>query len=140
MENTEHVLKVRRVTEVRGHTMYGDWALPDYDYSYISMQELVPKLFPDKAPEKLTFSNICAKPGNFFGTNDFRGPRFDAADTKYPGTVIRNMPNPCGTEYRMIDGRRRMEKLRRQGLDEGLFLVFDYEEIRPFIYAFELIS
>lgn len=36
----------------------------------------------------------------------------------------------------MVDGRRRMEKLRRSGLNAGKFFVFDYADCEEFIFDF----
>jgi hypothetical protein len=36
----------------------------------------------------------------------------------------------------MVDGRRRMEKLRRSGLDAGTFYVFEFEDCKEFIFDF----
>jgi hypothetical protein len=68
-----------------------------------------------KQPETVLFSDICAKSGNWFGGDDFSGKRYEDADVKYSGMLIRAMPNPCDRPYRMVDGRRRMEKLKRHG-------------------------
>lgn len=93
---------------------------------------------PGKQPELLRFDEICAKPGDWFGVDDFSGPRFEAADPKYPGMVIRGMPNPCDRPYHMVDGRRRMEKLRRAGERGGQFFVFEFADCGEFIFDFEL--
>ncbi|MFT5665593.1 MAG: hypothetical protein ACI9YO_003192 [Gammaproteobacteria bacterium] len=36
----------------------------------------------------------------------------------------------------MIDGRRRMEKQRRGGIDAGGFYVFEYADCKEFIFDF----
>ena len=84
----------------------------------------------------IRFSDICAKPGDWFGGDDFSGERYEAADPKYPGMLIHAMPNPCDLPYRMVDGRRRMEKLRRSGIDCGRFFVFELEDCKEFIFDF----
>lgn len=106
------VLIVSSPSQIPGHSMYGDWALPGRPYCYLAMEEL------------------C------FGNDDFQGPRFAQADPRHPGILVRNMPNPCQLPYRMIDGRRRLEKLRRQAAVSGYFVVFEYDEVRPFIRDF----
>ncbi len=138
MPTNQAPLKVSNTSNVPGHTMYGDWALPGRKYSYIALRELAKKHMPGKQAQLIQFSNICAKPGSWFGDDDFSGPRFDAADTKYPGMLIRSMPNPCGLAYRMVDGRRRLEKLKRAGFDTGYFFVFEYADCEEFIFDFEL--
>lgn len=132
------VLRVTSPAEVPGHGMYGDWALPGRQYSYIALLDLAKKHMPGKQPELIRFDDICAKPADWFGGDDFSGPRYEAAQTKYPGLLVRGMPNPCQSPYRMIDGRRRMEKLKRGGINEGMFFVFDYCDCEEFIFDFEI--
>jgi hypothetical protein len=50
--------------------------------------------------------------------------------------LIHAMPNPCDLPYRMVDGRRRLEKLKRRGLDAGKFYVFEFEDCKEFIFDF----
>jgi hypothetical protein len=109
------ILRVSSPSKVPGHTMYGDWALPRSEYSYIALFDLAKKHMLGKQPETVLFSDICAKSGNWFGGDDFSGKRYEDADVKYSGMLIRAMPNPCDRPYRMVDGRRRMEKLKRHG-------------------------
>ncbi len=132
------ILRVSSLATVPGHSMHGDWALPDRQYSYLALLDLARKHMPGKRAQTIRFSDICAKPGDWFGKDDFAGPRFEAADTKFPGMVIRDMPNPCDRPYRLVDGRRRVEKLRRSGSDTGQFFVFEYADCREFIFDFEL--
>tara|TARA_B110000858_G_scaffold89711_2_gene103742 strand:+ start:7467 stop:7895 length:429 start_codon:yes stop_codon:yes gene_type:complete len=130
------ILRVSSSSEVPGHTMYGDWALPDREYSYIALLDLARKHMQGKQAQTVRFSDICAKPGDWFGGNDFSGERHEAAEAKYPGMLIHNMHNPCDRAYRMVDGRRRMEKLRRSGFDAGKFIVFEFEDCKEFIFDF----
>lgn len=131
-------LIVSRPDEVPGHSMYADWALPGRKYSYIALDELARKLGHGRSPQTVEHSQICAKPGDWFGSNDFAGSRFEAADQRYPGILVADMPNPCNLPYRMIDGRRRLEKLQRLGISHSPFFVFEYAEILPFVFDFEL--
>jgi len=118
--------------------MYGDWAIPGREYSYISLFDLVHKHGANRVPLTIEHTEICAKPGDWFGANDFSGERFKAADPRFPGLLVKYMPNPCNRSYRMVDGRRRLEKLNRMGIGRSLFVVFDYEEVLPFIFDFEI--
>ena len=120
--------------------MFNDWALPDRPYSYLPFNEFVPKLHPGRIPQQIEFDQICAKPNFWFGTDDFQGSRFESADPQFPGILVRAMPNPCDLPFRLIDGRRRMEKLKRAGKSTGPFVIFEYEEIEPFILNFELVE
>lgn len=134
---TQHaILEVLHPSQAPGHSMYGDWALPGRRYSYIALSDLVMRRMPGKVPAWVQLEKICAKPGNWFGTDDFSGPRFANADTRYPGFLVHAMPNPCKLPYRLIDGRRRLEKIRRSGALAAHFYVFEYSEVRPFIFDF----
>ena len=104
------------------------------------MRDLAHQLLPGRVSQTIEFDGIYAKPGDWFGRDDFTGQRFEQADPNYPGLIIRNMPNPCGLPFRMIDGRRRLEKLRRKGAESGEFIVFECAEVEPFIFDFELVS
>lgn len=140
MTETEKRLQVKNPDEVPGHSMYGDWALPGREYSYISLSDLVRELGAGRLPREINHTEICAKPGNWFGTDDFSGPRFEAADVRFPGILVAAMPNPCGLPYRLVDGRRRLEKLRRSGTVKSPFYVFSFREIQPFIVDYDTIS
>jgi hypothetical protein len=51
--------------------MYGDWALSGHEYSYIALFDLAKKHMPRKQVETIRFSDICAKPGDWFGGDGF---------------------------------------------------------------------
>jgi len=138
MQHNGKCLTVHSAAEVPGHSMYGDWAIPGREYSYISLFDLVHKHGANRVPLTIEHTEICAKPGDWFGANDFSGERFKAADPRFPGLLVKYMPNPCNRSYRMVDGRRRLEKLNRMGIGRSLFVVFDYEEVLPFIFDFEI--
>jgi hypothetical protein len=133
------ILKVKHHKAVPGHTMFGDWALPGRPNSYIALGDFAKACLHGKGPTRVTLTEICVKPGDWFGTNDFSGLRFEKADPRYPGILVRDMPNPCGLPYRMIDGRRRLEKIRRCGETSSLFYVFDFAEIAPYIFDFVVV-
>jgi len=138
MKTDNECLIVNSAAEIPGHSMYGDWAIPGREYSYISLIDLAHKHGAGRDPVPIHHAEICAKPGNWSGHDDFSGKRFDAADPRYPGLLVENMPNPCNLRYRMVDGRRRLEKLRRMGITQSLFVIFDYAEALPFIFDFKL--
>lgn len=138
--NTRTELRVQRLDDVPGHSMYADWALPGRQYSYISLVDLARNLGLGRTPRAIEHAQICAKPGDWFGGNDFAGMRYEAADPRYPGILVADMPNPCERPFRMIDGRRRLHKLQLQGIKESPFFVFHYTEIHPFIFDFALIE
>lgn len=138
--NTQPELRVQHPDTVPGHSMYADWALPGRQYSYISLVDLVRNLGPGREPRVIMHKLICAKPGDWFGGNDFAGWRYEAADPRYPGILIADMPNPCELPFRMVDGRRRLHKLQSQGIRESPFFVFEFAETLPYIFDFTLVD
>ena len=130
MQEKSKTLKVSHIGKVPGHSMVNDWALPNRPQCFLPFDNLVPDLHPGRAIQTIEFKLICAKPNFWFGTDDFQGNRYEAAEVKFPGMLVQDMPNPCDLPYRMIDGRRRMEKLIRAGDVEGPFVVFHFEEGR----------
>lgn len=113
--------------------MYADWALPGRLCSYLPLEAMFGQLLPGRRPVLVPLDSICAKPGDWYGTDEFQGPRFDAADMDIPGVVVLHMPNPCKLPYRMIDGRRRLEKLCRAGRQEAWFHILTFAEVEPWI-------
>lgn len=105
--NPKPALRVQRLEAVPGHSMYAEWALPGRKYSYVSLVDLVRNLGLVRTPRVIEHAPICAKPGHWCGGNYFAGARYEGADTRYPGFLVADMPNPCQLPFRMIDGRRR---------------------------------
>ena len=89
-----------------------------------------------KQVEAIHYSDVYAKPGDWFGADDFSGKRYEAVDPNYPEILIHAMPNPCNRAYRMVDRRRRMGKLRRAGVESGLFFVAEFEDYEEFIFDY----
>lgn len=112
--------------------MWGDWALPGLNTSYLDLAKMV-RWLPGRKPSTIPLDEICVKPGDWFGHDEFSDERFERADTRFPGIIVHDMPNPCNLPYRMVDGRRRYEKLRRDRQREGIFFVFSFTEIQPFV-------
>ena len=90
----------------------------------------ISKFLTDDRLETILLSDIAWK-----GKHDpvrYRrvGQRHEMADTKFPGIVAFNAPNPYNDKYRMIDGNHRIYKLTLQNVKESLFYVLNYEEIK----------
>jgi len=119
--------------------MYGDWAWPGMEYSSLSIEALFKNGVVTKNHYSiLRVKYICAKPGDFYGFDDFKGDRFEKADIQFPLLVVRNMPNPCQTPYRLIDGRHRLEKLLRTGRKTVACYVLEVKDVIPFIKEVKL--
>lgn len=143
-----HLLEDRKspivVTDARmlpGHQMFGPWALPGVPYSFLDCGALW-TFTSLREPHLVRFSEICVKPSDWEGEKAPHAARvrYQGADTSFPGWLVDGMPNPCDRRYRMIDGRRRIHKLIRQGVEEGEFYVYRPEEVAPFIRGIELRS
>lgn len=138
MTNTDSPLVVGSLSKVPGHSMYGEWAVPPYEQSFLNLVSLVRQCGNNRKPSIISFDEVAGKPADWFGGNDFSGSRFRKADPKFPGIVVDGMPNPERKRYRLVDGRRRLHKLKCMGKSEGPFFVFEYSEIKPFIQEFKL--
>lgn len=121
--------------QIPGHTMHGDWALPGIPYSYLNVKLMWRTIHRDRKPVFVTFDSICVKPGDYYGFDSTAedSERYQKADPKHPGILVKGMPNPKNLPYRMVDGRHRLVKMKRQGVTVGRFYVFTYEEADPFI-------
>jgi hypothetical protein len=127
-------LEFSSTSAIPGHTMFGEFALPGRLFSTLLMDDLADFLVASgRKPRVVRLAKIYAKPRDYTGIDDFEGERYEQADPSYPGLVVQGMPNPDKLPYRMVDGRRRLHKLRLQGRRTALFYVFDYEEIEHLI-------
>ncbi|MEX2131555.1 MAG: hypothetical protein WD772_08705 [Pseudohongiellaceae bacterium] len=120
------------IDSLPGHSMAGEWAYPGIEISFLDVVKMH-RWMPKRAAQSIRFDEICAKPGIWNGIDEFAGPRYEAADTTFPGIVIAGMYNPCQLPFRLVDGRRRMEKLRRTGAENGMFQVYSVAEAEQFI-------
>ena len=118
--------------------MDGDWRLEGKECSVIKLKDLV--LSDDKL-KVIKLEEIAWKGKNYFpnkcGNNCYccGGKKYRSCDIKYPLIIAKNIPNPFNDKYRMIDGRHRIQKLLLNGCTESLCYVFDYDELKPFIYV-----
>lgn len=121
---------------IPGHSMYGDAAFEGFEYSYVSIKSLLTSpVTPKPKLAKIQLTDVWSKPGDWFGIDDFdpESIRYQKADPSYPGIVVEGMQNPAGKPFRLIDGRRRLNKLKTLGVVEYPFYIFPLEAVRPFI-------
>ena len=57
------------------------------------------------------------------------GLRYLKCDIKYPCIVLNNAVNPHGKKYRLIDGKHRMAKMRKQGITSSEFYVLELNNL-----------
>jgi hypothetical protein len=74
--------------------MYGDWALPGRPTSYIALLDLAIKHLPEKQAALIHFSEICAKPGDWYGGDDFSGPDMKPQIQIIPACLFAACPIP----------------------------------------------
>ncbi len=121
---------------IPGHSMYGDAAFEGLEYSYVAIKSLLNAPgTPKPRLAKIQLADVWSKPGDWFGIDDFdpESIRYQKADPSYPGIVVESMQNPAGKPFRLIDGRRRLNKLKNFGVVEYPFYIFSVEAVRPFI-------
>ena len=66
-------------------------------------------------------------------TEELQTERYKNCNTKYPGIISYNAPNPYDNKYRMIDGRHRIIKLLREGVTESLYYTLNFNDIKHLI-------
>lgn len=59
------------------------------------------------------------------------GKRFLSCDIRYPG-IITEGHNPYDNEYRMIDGKHRMQKMRYLGMSESMYYLIPFNDLIPY--------
>ena len=133
------MIKIKQVVllgpndELPGHGMIHNWQLGKWPESFIDINELH-KVASARAVQQVTFDKIASKPYTAPLDPDQQGyKRYTKSDINYPGYLV-EMENPYSKQYRMIDGRRRLHKMKNTGLKSGNFIVFKRKEILPYIW------
>ena len=57
------------------------------------------------------------------------GLRYLECNIKYPCIVLNNAVNPHNKKYRLIDGKHRMSKMRKQGITSSKFYVLELNNL-----------
>tara|TARA_A100000164_G_C21654585_1_gene651939 strand:+ start:377 stop:790 length:414 start_codon:yes stop_codon:yes gene_type:complete len=57
------------------------------------------------------------------------GLRYLECNIKYPCIVLNNAVNPHNKKYRLIDGKHRMAKMRKQGITSSKFYVLELNNL-----------
>tara|TARA_R100000734_G_C3286787_1_gene79338 strand:+ start:450 stop:875 length:426 start_codon:yes stop_codon:yes gene_type:complete len=112
-----------------------DWRLAANHDSYIDMNLLSDYLIADNL-QTVSFED-CAHTMIYLSEMGLRGEdcpccagkKHSRVDIANPCVVIKNMPNPRGKLYRIVDGRHRFEKMRIQGMTESQMYVIEYSDI-----------
>jgi hypothetical protein len=116
-----------------GH--FGDWRIDgnNYELDFQDVKELV----TERSKKVIVyFDDIAFKGYNhnkrYIGENCIccGGFKFKACDTKYPGIIVKDLPNPAKRLYTMIDGRHRLQKMFLSGKTKSEFYVLDYTDVK----------
>jgi len=120
-----------RIAYIPGH---GNWNIGDNKLKIIDLKDLVPFLIKDNL-KTISLKEIAWRGKHNFPycTEELRTERYIECDTKYPGIILYNAPNPYDNKYRMIDGRHRIIKLLLEGTTESLYYTLDFNDIKHFI-------
>ena len=115
------------------HTMKGEWRIEDIPEDCIIRPSSLKSAFISKKPEIINFLSIAYKEYN----HENEGDRYAKADvTEVPtGIVVKDMPNPYGKMYRLVDGKYRIHKLKENGFNASKFYVLQYDEVKPWIWS-----
>lgn len=113
------------------HIMEDDWEYPGIGRSKIHIPAIWRLIRYKKIlPTVVDISAIAYKP---ICNIDISGARFKIANTSYPIIAVQNMYNPCGKEYRVIDGRHRISNHILQGNTNLDCYILKLDDIMPFI-------
>jgi hypothetical protein len=94
------------------HIMDGDWRLYQQDL-YIDCRELYAYIrMKNIEPQTVDINMIAHKELDSISTDDFR---FLKANIQLPGILAKDMTNPLGRQFRMLDGRHRLKKIMLSG-------------------------
>jgi hypothetical protein len=114
----------------RHHLFENEWAagldlspLPSGRRYAVPIRSLAHLLTPDRLQE-CRLREIAFQPSS--GKSK---PGLLPSDESIPGIVARNMVNPFGKPYRLIDGSARIERLKSEGVSSAPFYVLTFREV-----------
>ena len=110
---------------------YGDWRINEKNNMKLDLKYLRYLLTEDKL-KKISHKEICWK-----GMDDVnaeqQGKRYKECDIEFPCILLINAPNPKNMKYRMIDGKHRMAKMKKQNINKSSFFVLEYDDVINFV-------
>jgi len=112
----------------------GNWNIGDNELKILNLNNLVPFLIKDNL-KTIPLKEIAWRGKHNFPyfTEELQTERYKNCNTKYPGIILYNAPNPYDNKYRMIDGRHRIIKLLREGVTESLYYTLNFNDIKHLI-------
>lgn len=111
--------------------MEDDWEYPGIGRSKIHIPTIWRLIdYKNISPTIIDISTIAYKP---ISNIDISGSRFKTVDISYPIIAVRNMHNPYGREYRVIDGRHRiLHHILQKNMNFNCYIL-ELDDITPFI-------
>ena len=101
---------------VEYHTMKGDWRINTIPEDCIIRPSQLKNSSISKKTEVIDFLSIAYKEYNPEKESDkYKNVQYDEHIT---GIVVKDMPNPYGKSYRLIDGKYNIHKLKERLTDE----------------------
>lgn len=88
----------------------------------IHNEDLFP-IFESRSTMKLVNHNDI-----YWNPRHFNPEKYQDADISFPGILAEGVPNATNKKFRLIDGRHRIEVMKRIGITESLFNVITQEE------------
>ena len=115
---------------------YGDWTIGNGSCA-IKVSDLAPLLKPERLKVlehvDIAWLGCNLKEGIREDCLCCQGERYKKCDTKYPGIIVQDIPNPFWRKYTLIDGKHRMQKIRASGVTESPFYLLKFLDIKRFL-------
>jgi hypothetical protein len=113
------------------HVIDQDWAIDEISSAYIDCRKLFDLIkFRGISSVFVDIENIGYKSLDSISESD---GRYQLANIQYPCIVTENVQNPMNKQYRLIDGRHRLMKQMRAGVNKVKCYVLDKDDLMKFI-------
>ena len=124
----------------------GNWQFEGHELKVLDLTFIVQNMLTEDRLKTIKLKEIAWRhKHNFpYGVGEnckcCGGEAYKNCDPNVPGIIAYNCPNPYDNKYRMLDGRHRIMRLLLEGKTKSKFYVFDFNEIKKFIYDGERTS
>ncbi len=113
------------------HVIDHDWAIDNISSAYIDCRKLFALIkFKKILSVFIDIEHIGYKSLDSISESD---GRYQRANIQYPCIVTENVQNPMNKQYRLIDGRHRLMKQMRAGVNKVECYVLDKDDLMKFI-------
>ena len=124
----------------------GNWEFDGQSMKVLDLKPILDNMLTEDRLKTIKLKEIAWRNKHHFpyGVGDrcpcCNGEWYRKCDPSVPGLIAYNCPNPYDNKYRMLDGRHRIMRLLLEGKTKSKFYVFDFNEIKKFIYDEEQTS